>query len=80
MYNCIEEAQRLKDYTHVGDSVSFRTGWYTKIKRNNRKNDVVKTIVEETISGVVVAKYPHTFLLDNGHAYTWNQYLIGYKY
>lgn len=30
-----------------------------------------------SINGAVIAKFPHIFFMDNGHNYTWIQYLIG---
>lgn len=62
--NFVEEAYRLRDRTPIGSFIKFR---------NFNHNSSLKA----TISGVVTAKYPYIFILDNKQSYTWNEYLLG---
>lgn len=63
LYN-VEDAYRLRDKTPIGSFIKFKK--FDSYKRSN-----------VTISGVVTAKYPFIFILDNKLSCTWNEYLLG---
>lgn len=64
-----QEAELLREEMNVGDFIVFDK--VEAIHSNNPFDNMTN------ISGTIVEKHAHTFLLDNGHSYQWKEYLIG---
>lgn len=65
-----ESIENLRDNTPVGSFIKFR-------RHHSYDNNWDDSKKFERVSGVITAKYNYIFVLDNGRAYSWVDYILG---
>ena len=66
----VNDRERLKDETFVGQIVSFEV---------KTVDNILKRTYIKSVKGKITEKYPYIFRMDDGKVYTWTDYLLGYK-
>lgn len=67
----LKDIYRLRDNTEIGETIKFR------IEKTYGFVGGGEVEVPGIIKGKVAAKYPHTFMLEDGSTYTWVDYMLG---
>ena len=71
----VEDIEQLKNETPIGTFVKFHK-YYPIDRQTDSDNEEIKRDKNTIISGVITAKYPHLFMLDDGSTYPWKQYAV----
>lgn len=69
----IEDVHELRDNTKVGDLITFTSDKYARCAGFGYQE--FKNI--KNVKGVVTAKYPNIFVVNNSETYSWVDYMIG---
>lgn len=69
----IKDVYELRDNTKVGDLITFTSDKYARCAGFGYQN--FKHI--KNVKGVVTAKYPNIFVVNDNETYSWVDYMIG---
>jgi len=67
----VAEIERLRDEIKIGETLKFWSDRYYEVGLSGEIGD------SRIVEGKVIAKYPHVFVLEDGHTYTWVDYILG---
>ena len=71
----ISDIDALRDSTEIGETIKF-THDMTPSNIGSSAHGREKPV---TIKGIIKAKFPHVFLLEDGRTFTWKDYFLGLR-
>lgn len=69
----VEDVHELRDNTRIGELIEFTSDKYTRCDRFGYQP--FKNI--KKVKGIVTAKYPNVFVLNDNSTFSWVEYIIG---
>lgn len=72
-YIHVEDVNKLRDNTRIGELIEFTSDKYARCDGFGYQpfKDTKK------VKGIVTAKYPNIFVLNDNETYSWVDYIIG---